>query len=141
MKNSEKYSGTPIAQIPFSRELIDLLLPEIAGMLNCVFEQPFKYMIELLDVDEETFLSWRNAGRAKWEAFQELINFLSSQEGQSKFVEAYDSCFAIHEYPCLSVEDDEHTFSEKIDLAIKQYILGVEVIAKYKVEIKKTSKD
>lgn len=136
MKNSEKYSGTPIAQVPFSRELIDLLLPEIAGRLNCVFEQPFEYMIELLDVDEETFLSWRNAGRAKREAFQKLINFLSSQEGQSKFVEAYDSCFAIHEYPCLSVEDDELTFSEKIDLAIKQYILGVEAIAKYKVEIK-----
>ena len=135
MKNSEKYSGTPIAQIPFSRELIEVFFPR-ASKLNCVFEQPFKYMIELLDVDAETFLSWRNAGKAKWEVFQELINFLSSQEGQSKLVEAYDSCFAIHEYPCLSVEDDELAFSEKIDLAIKQYILGVEAIAKYKVEIK-----
>lgn len=136
MKNSEKYSGTPIAQIPFSRELIELLLPNIVGKLNCVFQLPFKYIIELLDVDYETFLTWPKVGKAKWQYFQELVEFISTSEGQKQIIEAYDSCFAIHEYPCLSVEDDEHTFSEKIDLAIKQYILGVEVIAKYKVEIK-----
>lgn len=136
MKNSEKYLGTPIAQVPFSRELIDLLLPEIAGRLNCVFEQPFEYMIELLDVDYETFLSWNNAGQRRWQYFQELVGFLSTSEGHEKIVEAYDSCFAIHEYPCVSVEDEELTLAEKTDLAIKQYISGVGAIAKYKVKIR-----
>ena len=137
MKNSEKYSGTPISQIPFSQELIKVLFSDSGvGKLNCVFEQPFKYMIELLDVDYEIFLSWKNAGKKKWQYFQELVEFLSTSEGQEKIVEAYDSCFAIHEYPCLSVEDDERTLAEKIDLAIMQYISGVKAIAKYKVEIR-----
>lgn len=137
MKNSERYSGTPIAQIPFSSELIELLFPySIVGKLNCVFQQPFKYMIELLDIDYETFLSWKNAGKKKWQDFQEVVNFLSTPEGQKKIVEAYDSCFAIHKYPCVSVEDEELSLEEKIDLAIKQYITGVEAIAKYKGEIK-----
>ena len=136
MKNSEKYSGTPIAQVPFSRELIELLLPNIVGKLNCVFQLPFKYIIELLDVDYETFLTWPNVGKAKWQYFQELVEFISTPEWQEKLVEAYYSCFVIHEYPCVSAEDEELTFSEKIDLAIKQYILGVKAIAEYKVEIK-----
>lgn len=136
MKNSEKYSGAPIAQVPFSRELIDLLLPEIARRLNCVFEQPFKYMIELLDVDYETFLEWNNAGEKKWQYFQKIVDFLSTSEGHKKIVEAYNSCFTIHEYPYVPNEDEELTLAEKIDLAITQYISGVEAIAKYKVKIR-----
>lgn len=136
MKNSEKDLGTPIAQVPFSRELIELLLPNIVGKLNCVFQLPFKYIIELLDVDYETFLTWPNVGKAKWQYFQELVEFISTSEGQKQIIEAYDSCFAIHEYPCVFAEDEELTLAEKIDLAIKQYISGVEAIAKYKKEVK-----
>ncbi len=140
MKNSEKYSGTPIAQVPFSRELIELLLPNIVGKLNCVFQLPFKYIIELLDVDYETFLTWPNVGKAKWQYFQELVEFISTSEGQKQIIEAYDSCFAIHEYPCVSAEDEEFTLAEKIDLAITQYISGIEAIAKYKGSIEENLK-
>lgn len=137
MKNSEKYLGTPIAQVPFCRELIELIFPKsVVGGLNCVLERSFNYIIELLDVDYVTFLSWRNAGKGKWENFQKLVEFISTPEWQEKLVEAYYSCFVIHEYPCVSAEDEEHTLAEKIDLAIKQYISGVEAIAKYKKEVK-----
>ncbi|MBR3613301.1 MAG: hypothetical protein IKL54_08400 [Bacteroidaceae bacterium] len=124
------------ANIPFCAEIIKLLFPRLKGKLSCVLQQPFQHFNEFLSVDYNTFISLKNAGPAKWDAFRKVVEFLSSNEGQDTVVDVYNSCIAIHEFPeNLSVDEEEYSLEKKIDIAIKQYIAGVEAIAKYKGSI------
>lgn len=128
-----------IFDVPFIPELLDILFPSIANKLNCVKKQSFQRMIELLDVDYNTFSSWDNAGPAKWNSFMEIKKLLSTDEGKDKVIDAYNSCYISHRFPEF-IDEEEDSLKEKIDIAVRQYLSYLEKVAHYKANLLKDAK-
>lgn len=119
-------------EIPFVPELLDILFPQLGGNLNCVKVQDFGTMSGLLEVDEDTFMRWPNAGKRKLQAFKEVQHFLSTSEGQAKALEVYESCFETHFFPeNLTIAQEELSLENKIGLAIEQYVCALEKVSEY----------
>ena len=130
-KPSDAFKGNPIFEVPFIPELLDLILPsDVANKLNCVKQQSFQRMIELLDVDYNVFSSWKNAGPSKWNYFMEVKKLLSTDEGQDKVLDAYNCCFVSHCFP--EILNENESLGEKIEAAFRQYISYLEKISQYK---------
>lgn len=121
------------AEVPFTPELLDMLFPSLAGSLKCVKIRNFDKVSELLNVDYDSFVSWPSAGKKKWAAFQEVQQFLLTDEGQAKVVDIYDCCIAIHRFPeNLTIEQEELSLDSKIEIALNQYVAALQKISKYK---------
>lgn len=125
--------------VPFSAQLFDLVFPyEITGKLNCVKQQPFQRMVDLLDVDSTRFLTWESAGAAKWMHFERVKEYLKSEDGRRKVLDIYNLCFVRHTFPeQLTLAEEEFSLSDKMDIAIRQYMDMLERMAVYKSEVKK----
>ena len=128
-----------IEDVPFSSHLFDMVFPyDIAGKLNCVKQQPFQRMVDLLDVDRTRFFKWESAGEAKWTCFKKVKDYLMNEDGRRKVLEIYNLCFVRYTFPTqLNLAEEEYNLSDKIDIAIRQYMDMLERMAEYKSEVKK----
>ena len=128
-----------VEDVPFSAQLFDMVFPyEITGKLNCVKQQSFQRMVDLLNVDFERFLKWESAGAAKWMYFEKVKESLMSEDGCRKVLDIYNQCFVRHTFPNqLNLAEEEYNLSDKIDLAIRQYMDMLERMAEYNGKVKK----
>lgn len=133
IRPSDQYAGKPIYEIPFIPELFDKICPSsIIGKLKSVRQYPFKRMVDLLDIDYDRFRELGGGGSGKWVLFQDFSQKLNDPDMQDRILDIYHCCFVSHVYPEITDEETKDlTVSERFDLAVRQYILGVERITAY----------
>lgn len=130
---SEEYRTTKIGDIPYSYEFLEKIAPH-SSQIRKILDQctSLNFLIDLLDITPNNIIGINGLGETKIGYFIALQNYIKNEENWDFIVDIYDCCFKKHSFPeNLSEEQITLSLTDKIDLAIKQYIGFVERIAQY----------
>lgn len=140
-KPSDVFVTSPIAKVPYSLPLLELIFPKNIALIQNVIsriKQPMSKLIHLLDIDIVRCLATMpGVGDNKIKELYSLQDYIRDSNNWDSIVDAYDCCFKVHSFP----ECDYDTYcnmslSEKFDLAINQYVEKMSCISNYYSKIK-----
>lgn len=140
-KKSDVIADSAIADIPYSLQLLEHIFPNNKNLIQSVIArvgQSMTKLIHMLDIDVNKLISsMPGVGVGKINELCRIQDYIKDSNNWASILDIYDCCIKEHSFP----EGDygvlcEMSISDKIDLAMKQYVEMIGRITTYIPRVK-----